>query len=41
MLLTLIRHGQSTFNLENRFTGIQDVELTDLGREEALQAGKK
>jgi 2,3-bisphosphoglycerate-dependent phosphoglycerate mutase len=41
MQLTLIRHGQSTYNLENRFTGDVDVPLTQLGREEALQAGKK
>jgi 2,3-bisphosphoglycerate-dependent phosphoglycerate mutase len=40
-LLTLVRHGQSTYNLENRFTGNVDVELTDLGRQEALLAGKK
>ena len=41
MQLTLIRHGQSTYNLENRFTGEIDVPLTPLGREEALLAGKK
>jgi len=41
MQLTLIRHGQSTYNLENRFTGDVDVPLTQLGREEALQAGRK
>jgi 2,3-bisphosphoglycerate-dependent phosphoglycerate mutase len=40
-LLTLVRHGQSTYNLENRFTGNVDVELTDLGRHEALLAGEK
>jgi 2,3-bisphosphoglycerate-dependent phosphoglycerate mutase len=39
--LTLVRHGQSTYNLENRFTGSLDVKLTDVGRQEALQAGKK
>ncbi|HLF03588.1 MAG TPA: 2,3-bisphosphoglycerate-dependent phosphoglycerate mutase, partial [Anaerolineales bacterium] len=33
--LVLIRHGQSTWNLENRFTGWTDVDLTDLGRQEA------
>jgi 2,3-bisphosphoglycerate-dependent phosphoglycerate mutase len=38
--LVLIRHGQSTWNLENRFTGWWDVDLTDKGREEALQAGE-
>src|SRR3990172_6929234 len=34
--LVLLRHGQSTWNLENRFTGWTDVGLTDLGRQEAL-----
>ena len=38
--LVLVRHGQSTWNLENRFTGWTDVGLTDLGREEAHEAGK-
>ncbi|MHB8422306.1 MAG: 2,3-bisphosphoglycerate-dependent phosphoglycerate mutase [Leptospirales bacterium] len=37
--LVLVRHGQSQWNLENRFTGWVDVDLTDLGREEALKAG--
>jgi 2,3-bisphosphoglycerate-dependent phosphoglycerate mutase len=36
----LVRHGQSTWNLENRFTGWTDVGLTDLGRSEALEAGR-
>lgn len=40
-LLVLVRHGQSTWNLENRFTGETDVPLTDLGREEARKAGSK
>ena len=40
-LLTLIRHGQSIYNLENRFTGNLDVALTPLGREEAKVAGGK
>ena len=40
-LLILIRHGQSTYNLENRFTGSVDVPLTSLGKEEAREAGKK
>jgi 2,3-bisphosphoglycerate-dependent phosphoglycerate mutase len=39
--LVLIRHGQSLWNLENRFTGWIDVPLTKLGREEARQAAKK
>jgi 2,3-bisphosphoglycerate-dependent phosphoglycerate mutase len=38
--LTLVRHGQSTWNLENRFTGWTDVDLTDLGRTEAAEAGR-
>ena len=38
--LVLVRHGQSTWNLENRFTGWTDVGLTDLGRQEALEAGR-
>jgi 2,3-bisphosphoglycerate-dependent phosphoglycerate mutase len=38
--LVLLRHGQSTWNLENRFTGWTDVGLTDLGRQEALSSGK-
>jgi 2,3-bisphosphoglycerate-dependent phosphoglycerate mutase len=37
--LVLVRHGQSTWNLENRFTGWTDVDLTDLGRAEAREAG--
>ena len=40
-LLTLIRHGQSTYNLQNRFTGSVDVPLTPLGEEEAYLAGQK
>ena len=39
-LLVSVRHGQSEWNLQNRFTGDMDVDLTDLGRAEALQAGK-
>ena len=34
--LILIRHGQSQWNLENRFTGWYDAELTELGQKEAL-----
>ena len=37
--LVLLRHGQSTWNLENRFTGWTDVPLTDQGRAEAAAAG--
>ena len=33
--LVLVRHGQSTWNLENRFTGWTDVDLSDQGRSEA------
>ncbi len=39
--LVLIRHGQSLWNLENRFTGWVDVPLTEAGRKEARNAGKK
>jgi len=38
--LILVRHGQSVWNLENRFTGWVDVELSKNGREEASKAGK-
>ncbi len=38
--LVLVRHGQSTWNLENRFTGWTDVDLTDQGRAEAHAAGE-
>ena len=38
--LVLIRHGQSTYNLENRFTGWKDVPLTELGENEARNASK-
>lgn len=37
--LVLIRHGESTWNKENRFTGWTDVDLTERGRDEAAQAG--
>lgn len=37
--LALIRHGQSEWNLENRFTGWVDVDLTEQGRAEAKKAG--
>ena len=39
--LVLIRHGESLWNLENRFTGWTDVELTTTGVEQAKQAGLK
>jgi 2,3-bisphosphoglycerate-dependent phosphoglycerate mutase len=38
--LVLIRHGESTWNLENLFTGWTDVELTPLGVQQAQQAGR-
>ena len=38
--LVLVRHGQSTWNLENRFTGWTDVSLTDQGVAEAHEAGR-
>ena len=38
--LILVRHGQSQWNLENRFTGWWDVDLTSKGEEEALAAGR-
>jgi len=38
--LVLIRHGESEWNKENRFTGWKDVDLSEKGREEALFAGK-
>lgn len=39
--LLLLRHGQSQWNLENRFTGWADPSLTELGFDEAIKAGKK
>ncbi len=38
--LVLLRHGESEWNRENRFTGWTDVDLTDKGREEAREAGR-
>ena len=39
--LVLVRHGQSQWNLENRFTGWTDVELSEQGIKEAKEAGTK
>jgi 2,3-bisphosphoglycerate-dependent phosphoglycerate mutase len=39
-ILVLVRHGQSLWNLENRFTGWVDVPLTEKGRSEARRAGE-
>jgi 2,3-bisphosphoglycerate-dependent phosphoglycerate mutase len=39
--LVLVRHGQSQWNLENRFTGWVDVPITPLGEEEAHRAGRE
>ena len=38
--LVLLRHGESTWNKENRFTGWTDVDLSEKGREEATEAGR-
>jgi 2,3-bisphosphoglycerate-dependent phosphoglycerate mutase len=38
--IVLLRHGESTWNKENRFTGWTDVDLSEAGREEAKQAGE-
>lgn len=38
--LVLMRHGESQWNLENRFTGWTDVDLTETGREQARKAGE-
>jgi 2,3-bisphosphoglycerate-dependent phosphoglycerate mutase len=40
MKLVLVRHGESQWNLENRFTGWTDVDLTAGGRQEAVSAGR-
>lgn len=40
-ILVLVRHGQSQWNLENRFTGWVDVPLSATGRDEARVAGRK
>ena len=39
--LILVRHGQSIWNVENLFTGWHDIDLSDQGREEAVQAGRE
>lgn len=39
--LVLLRHGQSVWNRDNRFTGWTDVGLTDKGKNEAVEAGRK
>lgn len=41
VLLVIVRHGQSTYNLSNRFTGCLDVPLTRQGEFESKQAGEK
>ena len=41
MKLILLRHGESQWNLENKFTGWTDVSLTQKGEEEAKQAGQR
>jgi len=38
--LVLLRHGESTWNKENRFTGWTDVDLSERGREEAAESGR-
>ena len=38
--MVLLRHGESTWNQENRFTGWTDVDLSDKGRQEAIKAGQ-
>ncbi len=39
--LILVRHGQSTWNVENLFTGWHDVDLSEAGRQEAVLAGRE
>ncbi|MFW5543445.1 MAG: 2,3-bisphosphoglycerate-dependent phosphoglycerate mutase, partial [Prevotella sp.] len=38
--IVLIRHGESQWNLENRFTGWTNVDLSEKGKQEAFDAGK-
>ncbi len=40
MKLVLVRHGESQWNLENRFTGWKDVDLSEKGVQEAISGGK-
>ena len=40
MQLVMLRHGQSQWNLENRFTGWTDIDLSENGKAEAIAAGK-
>ena len=40
MVLIVLRHGESEWNKLNRFTGLTDVELSDVGKEEAVEAGQ-
>ena len=39
-MLILVRHGQSTYNVDKKFSGALNVPLTPLGREQAVEAGK-
>ena len=39
--LVIVRHGQSLWNLENKFTGWVDIDLSEKGIEEAKKAGEK
>ena len=41
LLLVLLRHGESEWNLKNLFTGWRDIDLTKTGVEEARAAGRK
>lgn len=41
MKLYVVRHGETTYNVENRICGISNVELTKLGRKQAIDAGEK
>ena len=41
MKLILLRHGESKWNLENKFTGWHDINLTSNGEKEAIYAGEQ